>query len=166
MRLPNRQPGKYTFQTYDKNLTQEKFDELQSKLERIIKITRPQAIKDVKLYAQNGDFSENAEYQIAKSRLRGLNRAIDEIREQLKDVHIIQPSKNTNTVQLGHKVKISSNNKEFTFQILGSSETNPSTGIISYSSPIGSALMGKKVGDIVQIKIQDKTIEYTILNIE
>ncbi len=166
MQTPYRKPGKYAVKKYDKNLTQEKYDELKSKLEHIIKVSRPRTIKEMRIAAENGDFSENAEYQNAKSRLRGLNRAIDDIEEQLKDVTIIKASTDTDSIQLGHTVTISVNDKEATFQILGSAETDPGKGVISHSSPLGSALLGHKIGDLVKVTINGRQIEYKIISIK
>lgn len=166
MRLPNRKPGKYTFKTFDPTMTQEKFETLQAKLEKIKKITRPQVIKDTQKYAENGDFSENAEYQIAKARLRGLNRTIDELQQQLAHAKIIESPQDTATIQIGHTVTIAMNNLEKTFQILGSTETNPNAGIISYQSPLGAALLGHQIGDTVIMKIGDKEVHYEILAIQ
>lgn len=151
MRLPNRKPGKYTFTTFDPVMTQEKLLALQNKLERLRTVTRPQAIKETKQYAENGDFSENAEYQIAKSRLRGINRAIDEIQYQITHASVIQPATDTTTVHIGHTVTIEMNGKQQTFTILGPTETDPTRGIISYKSPLGAALMGHTIGDTIHI---------------
>lgn|SRR3990167_7406303 len=102
MRLPNRKPGKYTFPTFDPHITQEKRDAMESKLQRILKVTRPKAIKEMQEAGENGDYSENAEYQIAKGRLRGLNKTIDELKFQLAQASIISAHTNTDTVQMGH----------------------------------------------------------------
>ena len=162
MQLPNRKPGKYTFAKFDPNMTQDKFDALKNKLEKLKKIIQPKQIKDVKKYGENGDFSENAEYQIAKGKLRGTNKKIDEIQRQLDKAIIIKPSTDTSTIQLGHTVTISTGDTENTFQILGPTETNPEKGIISFKSPLGEALMNKKVGDIVKIKDTEYTIKKII----
>ncbi|MBU0731808.1 GreA/GreB family elongation factor [Patescibacteria group bacterium] len=162
MQLPNRKPGKYTFAQFDPNMTQDKFDALSAKLDRLKTVSQPAAIKDVKRLGENGDFSENAEYQIAKGRLRGINRGINEIQRQLDKAIIIKPSEDTTTVQLGHKVTISTAGTEKTFRILGPTETDPEKGIISFKSPLGEALMDKKVGDVVEIR----DVEYKILRIE
>lgn len=165
MRLPNRKPGKYTFPTFDPNMTESKFRALQSKLEHLKKVAQPNAAKDTQKFGENGDFSENAEYQIAKGRLRGINRAIDELQYQIARAKIIETPKDTTTVQIGHTVVISTNTTEHTFQILGSTETNPTAGVISYQSPLGAALLGHSVGEVVSLKIKDKTIEYSIIKI-
>jgi transcription elongation factor GreA len=69
-------------------------------------------------------------------------------------------------VQIGHTVTISINDMEQTFKILGSTETNPGAGIISYQSPLGAALMGHNVGDTVLMKIADREIKSKIVKIE
>lgn len=164
MRVPIRKPGKYTHQKADPYITQEKYSELQNNLERM-KGSRPRLASEVKRLAANGDFSENAEYQIAKGRLRGLNQRIIETEDHLKRAIIIQPSEIFDTVQLGSRVTVESNGKEKTYLILGSSEVNLDKNIISYNSPIGSALIGKRVGDEIIIRT-GKEKRYIIKNIE
>ena len=83
MQVPRRKSEKYTSIPVDPNMTEDKFNELKIKLQSMLK-TRPSLAKDVQTYAANGDFSENAEYQIAKARLRRLNRAIDETKNLLE----------------------------------------------------------------------------------
>jgi transcription elongation factor GreA len=165
MQLPIRKPGKYTHLKPDQHLTEAKYNELKNKLERL-KFNRPRLAEEVKKYASDGDFSENAAYQIAKGRLRGVNQRILEIEEHLKHAVIIKPNKNSGIVQLGSNVTIEANGKEKTYLILGSSETNPQKGIISHNSPIGANLMGKKIGDKIKIKLADREIEYKIIKIE
>ncbi|MFA6475672.1 MAG: GreA/GreB family elongation factor [Patescibacteria group bacterium] len=158
MRLPNRKPGKYTFLAVDTTMTPEKLAALKEKLDRLKKVTRPQAMKDTRQYGENGDFSENAEYQIAKGRLRGLNRQIDELEYQINHAVIIATPKDADTVQIGHQVTLQTHTGAVTYQILGSSESNPTAGIISYQSPLGAALIGHKTGEIVKINNKEYTI--------
>jgi len=165
MRLPNRKPGKYTFKKFDHVVTSEKFKALQEKLAHIKKNILPRAIKETQKYAENGDFSENAEYQIAKGRLRGLLRTVDELQYQISNAQVIEQPRDTSVVQVGHTVTFSINNVEQTFQILGSSENNPTAGIISYKSPLGSALMGHSVGETVNVQVGEKIVLAKILNI-
>src|SRR3990167_8023281 len=146
MRLPIRKPGKYARLKPDQYLTQAKYDELKAGLEKL-KIRRPRAAEEVKRLAEMGDFSENAAYQIAKGRLRGLNQKILEIEDHLRRAIIIKQDKNTAAVQLGTEVTIQALGKQKTYLILGSAETNPAKGIISHDSPVGAALMGRRVGD-------------------
>lgn len=143
-------------------MTQKKFDALKNKRDRLIKDVRPGVIDEVKKYGENGDFSENAEYQDAKGRLRGINKSIDQIKERLDKAKIIQPPSDTSKISLGHKVTLAMGNMEKTFQILGPSETNPEAGIISNKSPLGEALLDKTVGDKVEVNEN----EFEILKIE
>jgi transcription elongation factor GreA len=130
-----------------------------------MKKSRPPLIEEVKFHALNGDFSENAAYQIAKGRLRGLNQRIIETEDHLKNAVIIAPSQNGRVV-LGSRVTVEVNGKIKTFLILGSAETNPGQGVISRNSPIGSLLMGRRAGDRVKLKLKDRETEYEILKIE
>jgi transcription elongation factor GreA len=166
MRVPIRKPGKFTHLKPDPHLTEEKFNALKNNLERLKKISRPRAAEETKRLAEMGDFSENAAYQISKGRLRGINQRILDIEDHLKRAIIIHQIKNIKTVQLGHWVTIENNGKQKTYQILGSSETDPTRGIISHNSPIGSALIGKKIEDKINIKTTNKEVVYTIIKIE
>jgi len=165
MRTPQRKPGVYAGLKADQNITATKYQELKAKLEKLQKVSQPRAIAEMKISAADGDFSENAAYQIAKGRLRGINQRITDITDHLKRAVIIEPNQNKDRVALGHKVTVSVNGKEKTFLILGSAETNPDNNVISNNSPLGSALMGKKIGDQVQVYLTTKTVTYEILKI-
>lgn len=164
MQTPIRKPGKYTHLKPDRYLTEAKFNEFKNKLERL-KFNCPRVAEEVKRLAAMGDFSENAAYQIAKGRLRGMNQRILELEDHLKQAVIIKPDKNSGLIQLGSQVTVISAGREKTYLILGSSETDPKRGVISSHSPIGSALLGKKIGDQIKIKLTDKEIEYKIIKI-
>lgn len=131
-------------------LTKEAFDKLKDKLARL-KASLPEQIVTTKAAADLGDRSENAEYQISKGKLRGTHRQILIIEDQLKRAVIIKAG-NPGKIQLGSTVALESAGKKYTFQILGSFETNPGKGVISNQSPLGLALMNHKVGDEVSIK--------------
>jgi transcription elongation factor GreA len=165
MRVPTRRADKIPKQKNDARLSEAKFLELQKDLERMKKI-RPALAEEVKRLASDGDFSENAAYQIAKGRLRGLNKKMDETEDLLKRAEIIKPGKNGEVVGLGSRVTVESGGKIKTYEILGSAESNPNLGIISASSPLGLALMGKSAGQSVKIKLTQKTAEYKIIDIQ
>ncbi|MFH1255044.1 MAG: GreA/GreB family elongation factor [bacterium] len=164
MQTPIRKPGKYTHLKPDQYITESKYNELKNKLDRL-KFNRPRAAEEVKKYASDGDFSENAAYQIAKGRLRGINRRISEIEDHLKNAIIIKPPEHAEKIQIGCSATIETHGREKTYLILGSSETDPQRGIISRNSPIGSALIGKKIGDRIKIKSDNREIEYKIIKI-
>ena len=164
MQIPYRKPGKYAQMKADPLLTEEKFLKLKQKLERL-KASGPAAAAEVAQTAQQGDFSENAEYQHAKGRLRGINFGILSLEHQLNNAEIIKPQKQTGTVQVGHKVTVEIANKQKTYQILGATETNPRQGVISHNSPLGAALIGRKVGEKVKVKLEKGETEYKIVKI-
>lgn len=145
-------------------LTKEALERLKEKLARL-KASLPEQIVTTKAAADLGDRSENAEYQISKSKLRGTHRQILMIENQIKRAVIIKAS-NSGKIQLGSTVVLESDGKKFTFQILGSFETNPGKGVISNDSPLGAALMGRKQGDEVIIKTELGEKKYRILEVK
>ena len=147
------------------HLTEEGLKQLEQKLERIKK-SLPELIAETQRAAAYGDRSENAEYKLAKSALRRANFQILEIQEQLKRVIVINTGSNASeTIQLGSTVVLESDGTQKTFQIVGSQETNPTNGRISYLSPIGAALMKHKRGDTIIIKTPTGLKKYTVLEI-
>ncbi len=166
MQVPTRRADKLPRTKSDPHITAAKYLELKEKLERLTKVSRPRAGEEVKRLALMGDFSENAGYQLAKSRLRGINYRILEIEDLLKRAEIIEPSDKKDSVQLGHSVIVEINGKLKRYQILGSKETNPGAGIISHNSPLGQALIGKRIGDSAEVELADRVVRYKIVKIE
>lgn len=164
MQVPKRRGGKFTYIKPDPHMTEAKFDEFKKKLAEL-KAAQPRLAAEVHRLAQLGDLSENAGYQIAKGKLRGVNQKILELEDHLHKAVIIKPQ-NTHTVQIGNKVVVEINGEEKTYTILGSSETDPFRGIISHSSPIGSALLGRRAGEIVTFKIKDAETTMRIIEIK
>ncbi len=168
MQTPYRKYDKIPRQKSDPHITEDKFKELKNKLDKLKNIQRPREAEEVKRLAAMGDFSENAGYQLAKSRLRGINQRILDIEDLLSRAEIIKPIINTGEIQLGNYITIKNleTEKNKTYQLLGSAETNPLTGIISHNSPLGSALLNKRVGEIISLEINDKKISYKIIEIK
>ncbi len=156
MRTPIRKPGKYTHDQKDPHITEAKYCQLKNKIQ-VLKSARPALIEEVKRLAADGDFSENHAYSMAKGKLRGLNQRMLDIENHLKKSIIIKKP-NSPYVEIGSTVLVNINDKNKEFTILGSSETNPNTGIISHLSPIGKAILGKKAGDEVLIELKGKNI--------
>jgi len=166
MQVPTRKPGKYSGNKPDPYLTRQKYQELEKKLDRLKTFSQPRAAREVKRLALDGDFSENAAYSMAKGRLRGINQRILEIEDHLKNAIIINPEGKSSKVELGSRVKLEINGREKTYTILGSSETNPESGIISRNSPLGRALLGLRAGETAKIQLSGRQVEYKIINIE
>ncbi len=165
MRIPTR---RHDFHGYapDPHLTHEKFNELKAKLERLKNVTRFKWMTEVATLAEGGDFSENAGYQAAKAKLRGVNDAIHYLEEHLKKAIIIPERKTSETIQIGSHVTVEVKGKQKTLLILGSSETDPLKNIISHTSPIGAALLGSRVGAIVRLRVNNIDLSYKVLAIE
>jgi transcription elongation factor GreA len=112
-----------------------------------------------------GDLSENAEYHEAKDALGFVEGRILEIEDLLKNAVIIEEEKGGTNVRVGCTVKVRVNGKEKTFHIVGSNEADPAAGKISNESPIGSALIGAKVGDTVSVRTPTGSNEYEVIEI-
>ena len=165
MQLPYRKPGKFTSVPIDPILTQKKYNELQEKLDRL-KSSRPHAAREVARLAELGDFSENVEYQLAKAKLRRINTSILTLEHRLNQAEVIQTGSQTHTIEIGHIVTILLNGDAKTYQILGSSETNPAHGIISHTSPLGAALIGHSIDDEFKIRLGNTEATCRIISIE
>ena len=164
MRLPFRKPGKFAKPAFDPHITKDKYAEIKNSLTRL-RTKRPIVADEVARHAQMGDFSENAEYQAAKHRLRGINSRILILENQLKQAIIIDSKSKSDIVRVGGVVTVTDEKKESTYEILGSAESDPARGVISQNSPIGAALMGRRVGDEVVVLIAGKERQLKILKV-
>lgn len=164
MRVPKRRSENSHRLQFDPHLTQAAYDKLKAKLEHLKKVTRLRWMQEVATLAEGGDFSENAGYQIAKGRLRGINQAILDLEQQLKQAIIISNTTSSEIVQVGCTVTVEIAGQEKTYTLLGSAETDPTKNIISIDSPLGAALVGKRVGESVVLPTLQKKV-ITILEI-
>lgn len=134
------------------NLTQSGLDELKSELKTLLS-QRGSVADKIKSARQLGDLSENAEYQTAREEQDKLETRISEVDHIIKNAQVIKKPKSDGQVRLGSTVKLkSSAGKTQEFQVVGTMEADPLHGKISDESPIGTAVIGKKVGDEVAIK--------------
>lgn len=148
-------------------LSQERYDELRKELEELKTKGRLEVAKRLKQAKELGDLSENAEYQEAKSAQADLERRISELDYTLRNASIIKRSATTATVRIGSKVKLEKDDKsEVSYTIVGSNEASPVKGFISNESPLGRAILGKKVGDTVRVETALGERNYKILSIE
>lgn len=149
-------------------ITPEGFQKLQEELDRLLKVERPQNIKAIAEARAHGDLSENAEYHAAKERQSFIEGRINEVQSRLAHAHVIDPSKiSQDKIAFGASVKVMDTEtaEEKKFMLVGPDEGDAKNGRISISSPVGRALIGKSLGDIVTIKAPAKTMEYEILEI-
>ena len=143
----------------------EKLKELQD-----LKVTKRKEIAEkLKEARAQGDLSENAEYDAAKDEQAQIEARIEEIEALLKNVEVVVESEaDANKVNIGCKVKVQdmTYDEELEFQIVGSTEANSLKGKISNESPVGKALLGHEVGEVVSIETPDGDEQYKILGIE
>lgn len=145
-------------------LTKEGVAELETEHKALVEQRGPIAER-IKTAREFGDLSENAEYTSARQEQERVENRISEIENILQNVEIIKKPKGDSKVQLGSSVKLSGNGKARDFTVVGTVEADPINGKISDESPIGQALMGKKVGDEVEIKTPAETATYKIAEI-
>ncbi len=150
-------------------MTPEGYQKLKEELERLIKIERPKNIQDIAEARAHGDLSENAEYHAAKERQSFIEGRIQELQAKIAMADVIDTSKiNQSKVAFGAKVRVLDieADTEYEFILVGPDEADVKAGKISFTSPVGKALIGKEVGDIAIVKAPARTIEYEILEIK
>ena len=146
-------------------LTQEGYDNLVKKLDNLKSVRRMEIAERLKAAIALGDLSENSEYVDAKNEQAFLEGEIVDLEKQIRNSVIIHEEK-SDIVQLGSTVKIRfPNGDEGTYTIVGSTEADPDEGRISDESPIGSALIGQRAGNTVQVHAPAGILEYKILEI-
>lgn len=146
------------------HLTKEGVEELQKELELLIS-KKPLIAEAIKAARELGDLKENSEYQTARTEQEQNENRISEVENILNNVEIIKKPKGDNKVQLGSTVKLKNDNIEKEFKIVGTVEADPLNGKISDESPIGAAMLEKKIGDLVEIKTASDTQSYKIESI-
>ncbi len=135
-----------------------------------LKVNQRKMISEkIKEAREQGDLSENAEYDAAKDEQRDIEARIEEIEKILKNAEVVvEDEAETNTINVGCKIKIFDleYDEELDFAIVGSTEANSLEGKISNESPLGRALMGASVGDLVTVEMPEgDTREYKVLSI-
>ena|SRR3990167_5119369 len=142
-------------------LTKEGLEELRKELEELNKVKRPEVLNRVSQARNMGDLSENAEYTVAREELSFIDGRIDELEEILQQVVIITNG-HSSSVKLGSKVKVNTGADKEEFTLVGEWEADPKERKISHESPLGKALLGKKVGEKVEVEAPAGRIVYTI----
>jgi len=142
---------------------------LKADLHQMINVERPAISKLIGEAIEKGDISENAEYDAAKDAQGMLEAKIATLQNQLASARIIDQSKiETDVVQIMNKVTIKNikNNSTMSYTIVSEHEADLKSGKISVNTPIAKGLMGKKIGDSVEIKVPSGVIPFEIINIE
>lgn len=145
-------------------LTAAGVSELEAEHTRLV-AQRTEVAERIKTAREFGDLSENAEYSAARQEQEKNESRIAEIENILENVEVIAQPKKKDVIELGNTVELKSAKGKKTFTIVGSVEANPLEGKISDESPIGMALLGKKLGEDVEIKTPADTTTYEIVAI-
>ena len=142
---------------------------LEEELENLKVVKRKEVAAKIKEAREQGDLSENAEYDAAKDEQRDIEARIEEIEKILKNAEVVvEDEVDFDKINIGCSVLVyyKEFDEEIQFKIVGSTEANSLQGKISNESPVGQALLGKKVGDEIQVETQAGVMEYKVLKIE
>ncbi len=149
-------------------LTRAGLKKLEDELNDLKVNKRSEISKKIGEAREQGDLSENAEYDAAKDEQRDIEARIEEIEEILKNAEVVDEDEaSTDTVNIGCRVIVHDihYDEDLEFMIVGSTEANSLNGMISNESPVGHALIGQCVGDVVEVEIGDDVDSYRILEI-
>lgn len=146
-------------------LTKDGLAELKKEYEELVAVKRPDVLARVSAARNLGDLSENAEYSAAREDLSFIDGRIDELEELLKQAVVISESHTNHMVKLGSRVTLHHKGKKEVYTVVGEWEADPKEKKISHKSPLGQALMGKRVGEQVEVEAPAGKIIYTIKHI-
>lgn len=146
-------------------LTQDGYNNLQEELKELQTIKRPATVDRLQKARAMGDLKENSGYQAAREELGELDGKILEVQYILNNAEIVTTSSSDLTVTLGKTVTVDINGVQKVISIVGEFESDPMNAKISATSPIGVALLGKKVNDKVEVATPGGTVPYIILSI-
>lgn len=150
-------------------LTKQNLKDLQAELEDLKVNKRKEIAAKIKEAREQGDLSENAEYDAAKDEQRDLEARIDELENILKNAKVVDTRKiDYDKIHIGCKVKVRdmATRREYTYQIVSTTEVNSREKKISYESPIGAALMNKEVDEIVTVTVPNGDLRLRVLDIQ
>jgi len=149
-------------------MTQEGLNKLKKELDQLIKVERPSISQQIAEARDKGDLSENAEYHAAKEAQGMLELRISKLQDKLVNSRILDESQiDISKVQILNRVKIknTSSNVVMEYHIVPETEADLKAGKMSISTPIAQGLLGKKVGDVVSVKVPSGEIGFEILDI-
>ena len=150
-------------------LTYEGLKQLEEELQDLKVNKRKEVAEKIKEAREQGDLSENAEYDAAKDEQRDIEARIEEIDKILRNAEVVvEEDVDVNKINIGCKVRLLDveYEDELEYKIVGSTEANSLKGKISNESPVGKALMGAKIGDTISVETQAGTVQYKVLGIE
>jgi len=150
-------------------LTYEGLKKYEEELQELKVVKRREVAQKIKEAREQGDLSENAEYDAAKDEQRDIEARIEELEKILKNAEVVDEDEvDIERINIGCQVKIldMEYNEELEYKIVGSTEANSLKGKISNESPVGKALIGTQVGDVITVETPAGTFQYKVLEIQ
>lgn len=150
-------------------LTYEGLKKLEDELQDLKVVKRKEVAQKIKEAREQGDLSENAEYDAAKDEQRDIEARIEELEKILKNAEVVDEEEvDLDKINVGCRVKILDMefDEELEYKVVGSTEANSLTGKISNESPVGKAILGAKIGDVVTVETPAGDLQYKILEIQ
>lgn len=149
-------------------LSKEYLEKLEDELEYLKTKKRPQIAEKIKIARSFGDLSENADYDEAKNEQGEVESRIAKIEDMIRNAKTIEVKENSDEVGVGNIVTVYDEefDEENDYKIVGTAESNPLEGFISNESPVGAALLGKKINDRVEVSTPNGKMFYVIKNIK
>lgn len=147
-------------------ITEQGLEALKFELTDLRDNKRPKVVDRLSNARSQGDLSENSDYHNAKDELEFLDGRISELEDVLQRAQVVKSSRSKSAVSLGTKVTLRFNGSEHVYEIVGEWEADPMKKKVSHSSPLGIALIGKKIGDKVDVDAPAGKISYEIVSLE
>ncbi len=141
------------------------FEKIKKDFEKLSE-KRKIAVLNLQKAREMGDLSENGAYKAARFELSGIDRELRRLKYLLQFGKIVEPKINSNIINFGNKITIKSKNNKMTFTLVGPEESNPKTGSLSVYSPIGKAVLGKKLNEKVIVLTPKGKVEWKVIRIE
>lgn len=150
-------------------ITPEGLEKLQKELTHLTEDRRREIADRIRQAREFGDISENSEYDDAKNEQYLLERRISELQRRVRNAKVVDPTEvGDDAVDLGTRVtlRLVGKDEERTFEIVGANESDPTSGKLSHSSPVGKAVLKRRVGEKVTVATPRGSTEYEIINVE
>ena len=146
-------------------LTPEGLEEIKKEYEELTGKRRKEIAQRIQEARELGDLTENAEYDSAREEQAQIEGRIAELEETMKRAEVVKNNKCPVEIGVGCRVKVHLEGKDEEFQVVGAPEADPTNGKISHESPLGRALLGKKVGEKIEVDAPVGKLIYKILDI-
>ena len=150
-------------------VTREGLEELKKEFDDLSNVKRAQVLERVSAARSMGDLSENSEYTAAREELSLIDGRIEELADIIKTANLIEENHHTGkkaAIELGSSITLSVSGKKELFNLVGEWEADPKNKKISHESPLGKALMGKMIGDKVEVEAPAGKLIYTVVSIK